>query len=182
MEGIGWDTVLAAAVGSSLTATIAVIVGVYFARRVIDQAVESAGKRYELTLQQALRAFESALQVGSRIDIDLRKRRMGVYKDLWRYTEILPKWPRDPGVTYEALGEFSKTLRTWYFRTGGMYLSKDAQKAYSDVQEKIRGILEEVQSGPIEDKHYDEVRDACSALRAQMTEDMLSRKPAPPQP
>jgi hypothetical protein len=171
MEGIPWNTIFAAAVSSGLTTTILIIVGVYFARRVIDGLVDSGVK-----------AFESALEVGSQIDIDLRDRRIRVYKYLWQHTEILPKWPRNPAVTYEALYKFSATLRDWYFQTGGMYLSRDTQKAYVAVQETIRETLEEKDSGRVEDEHYDAIRDKCSALRTQMTEDILSRKPAPTQP
>jgi hypothetical protein len=182
MEGIPWNTIFAAAVSSGLTTAILIIIGVYFARRVIDGLVESGVKRYEFALQQAQKALESALEVGSQIDIDLRERRIRVYKCLWQRTEILPKWPRNPEVTYEALYKFSATLRDWYFQTGGMYLSRDTQKAYVAVQEKIRETLEEKDSGPVEDEHYDAIRDRCSALRTQMTEDILSRKPAPLQP
>jgi hypothetical protein len=63
-----------------------------------------------------------------------------------------------------------------------MYLSRDTQKAYFAVQETIRETLEEKDSGRVEDEHYDAIRDKCSALRRQMTEDILSRIPAPAQP
>ncbi len=177
-----WETIFAAAVGSSLTTTILIVVGVYAARSIIDGAVDSGVERYKLTLQQALKAFESALELGAQIDIDLRDRRTRAYKYLWQHTEILPKWPRNPDVTYRDLYEFSETLRDWYFRTGGMYLSRDSQKAYADVQETIRETLEGDYEGQLQDEHYDAIRGRCSSLRTQMTEDILSRKPAPAQP
>jgi exonuclease VII small subunit len=178
-----WETIFAVVVGSGLTTTILVVIGLYAARSIIDGAVESGVARYELTLEQALKAFESALELGAQIDIDLRDRRTRAYKYLWQHTEILPKWPRNPGVTYRDLYEFSETLRDWYFRTGGMYLSRDAQKVYASVQETIWEILKgQQENGQVEDEHYDAIRDRCSSLRTQMTEDILSRKPAPAQP
>jgi hypothetical protein len=57
------------------------------------------------------------------IDVDLRTRRIDAYETLWASTKILPKWPRNDGVTYEQLRQFSETLRDWYFGTGGMFLS-----------------------------------------------------------
>lgn len=177
-----WETIFAVVVGSGLTTTILIVIGLYAARSIIDGAIESGVARYKLTLDQARKAFESALELGAQIDIDLRERRTRAYKYLWQHTEILPKWPRNPDVTYRNLLEFSETLRDWYFRTGGMYLSRDAQKAYADVQETIREILEGEDEGRVQDEHYDAIRERCSRLRTRMTEDILSRKAAPAQP
>src|SRR5688572_2668523 len=62
-------------------------------------------------------------KLAGEIDLDLRVRRIDVYKEIWEATAVLPKWPRDQGVTYEQLLALSRTLRDWYFHRGGIYLS-----------------------------------------------------------
>jgi hypothetical protein len=99
------------------------------------------------------------------VDLDLRKRRIEVYGELWEATALLPKWPKATDVTYEQLLEFSRSLRTWYFKKGGMYLSRPTQRdAYSPLRDKLEEILVNKPSGPISDAHYDEVRQRCSTL------------------
>lgn len=111
------------------------------------------------------------------IDIDLRKRRIEVYDALWKATPLLPKWPINPNVTYEDFMKFSKTLRGWYFETGGMYLSNSTHaEAYSPLQEALEQILSSHKSGAISDKHYEEIRDKCSTLRTALARDIESRR------
>ena len=107
------------------------------------------------------------------IDVDLRTRRIEVYGELWKATALLPKWPREPGVTYEKLLDFSKTLRKWYFETGGMYLSRTTHdKAYSPLQDALADLLKVHQSGPISDEHYEAIRKHCSSLRSALANDI----------
>jgi hypothetical protein len=111
------------------------------------------------------------------IDLDLRKRRLEVYGEIWEATALLPKWPRANDVTYEKLLEFSTSLRTWYFKKGGMYLSRSTQRdAYSTLQDKLSEILVVKKSGPISPEHYGEVRERCSALRTALASDIQSRR------
>lgn len=67
-----------------------------------------------------------AQKLAGEIDLDLRKRRIDAYKELWTATAVLPKWPRAQGVTYESLLALSAAMRRWYFDGGGMYLSRTA--------------------------------------------------------
>jgi hypothetical protein len=114
------------------------------------------------------------------IDLDLRKRRLDVYRELWEATALLPKWPRANDVTYEKLFEFSIALRTWYFKKGGMFLSRSTQRDfYSTLQDKLSKILDDNKSGPISDEHYNDVRNSCSALRTALASDIQSRREGP---
>ncbi len=114
------------------------------------------------------------------IDLDLRKRRIEVYNELWRTTALLPKWPRAIGVTYEQLLGFSESLRTWYFEKGGMYLSRSAHRhAYSPLQDELAEILRMYKTGLISDEHYDAIRKRCSALRTALAGDIESRREGP---
>lgn len=121
-----------------------------------------------------------AQKLAGDIDLDLRKRRIDLYEELWKATAVLPKWPRAQGVTYEALLALSETLKTWYFQRGGMYLSRTAHRdAYSPLQDTLANILGTQSTGPISDQHYELVRDRCSALRTALANDIESRREGP---
>ena len=114
------------------------------------------------------------------IDVDLRKRRLKVYPELWKCTELLPMWPRVPGVTYEQLMELSKSLRQWYFETGGMFLSRSTHdNAYTPLQEALKNLLESHPSGEISDADYELIRKRCSTLRTALASDIESRREGP---
>ncbi len=183
MPEIPWDILLGAAGGAAIPTVLVVI----FANRIIDRVVENTfarnleayRKQLELVVAQSLETYKNQLELSSDIDTDLRDRRTKVYDILWKKTELLPKWPRAPSVTYEKLSKFSEELRDWYFRDGGMYLSRQAQKSYVNLQETITDILKVKKNGKITDDDYDTIRDKCSALRTELTNDILSRRAAP---
>lgn len=119
-------------------------------------------------------------EFGSHIDQGLRDKRIEVYIPLWTATSLLPKWARTEEVTYERLREFSRELRDWYFKVGGIYLSRAAfDEGYRPLQEQIAEVLGTGKSGPLDDAHYDLVRDRCSDLRHRLTDDLESRRNSP---
>jgi len=108
-------------------------------------------------------------------DTELRELRTPVYKELWKLTEQLPKWPR-PELDYDDLRRFSEHLKTWYFEKGGIYLSKRSHKRYGAVQDALVDALAHEPKGKVPDRVYELIRVKCSALRTEMTEDLLSRR------
>lgn len=116
------------------------------------------------------------LSIRSRIDENLREKRLQVYKILWKETSVLPKWPRNPDVTYKNLNELGKRFRDWY------YLSTQARKAYGVVQDRISEAIDKHQhelNTPItygKNGDYESIRDACSKLRTELTRELESRK------
>jgi hypothetical protein len=109
-------------------------------------------------------------------DEKLRDLRTPVYKELWKLTERLPKWPR-ADITYRDLYEFSAELKTWYFEKGGFYLSRRSHKRYTAVQDALLEALTGAkETDAVSDDDYEAVRAKCSALRTEMTEDLLSRR------
>ena len=75
-------------------------------------------------------------------DIDLRKRRIGVYHELWKRLEPLAFFAV-PTPTYTVVAGLTKELRQWYFHKGGLFLSERTREPYFDVQEALKGILEQ---------------------------------------
>jgi len=111
------------------------------------------------------------------LDTETRKERWTVYKVLWTSMKAVPKWPRDRELTNGKLIEFSGACRDWYFSTGGFYLSRPSQKAYGRMQQAITEVTSAKNTAAkVEDPEYDRVQEACSALRTQLTKDLLSRQ------
>ena len=121
-----------------------------------------------------------AQKLAGDIDLDLRIRRIEVYREIWEATPLLPKWPRAQGVTYEQLFALSGTLRDWYFHRGGIYLSRTSHgRAYSPLQDAIADVLRTNPTGPVADEHYDAIREKCSILRTALANDIESRREGP---
>lgn len=114
------------------------------------------------------------------VDVDLRLRRIEVYKPLWELTVLLPRWPRDPNVTYEQLLAFTEALRKWYFAGGGMYLSRTTHKGgYYPLQEDLERVLNQRKTGRLSlesPDDYGAIRDRCSTLRSHLAADIASRR------
>lgn len=114
------------------------------------------------------------------IDLDLRKLRIAAYAPLWKATGLLPKWPRAAGVTYADLFELSAQLRTWYYDTGGIYLSRSTHaSAYGPLQDAIADLLRSGKAGPLTDADYEAIRGRCSTLRTALANDIESRREGP---
>ena len=114
------------------------------------------------------------------VDVDLRLRRIDVYKPLWELTSLLPRWPRDPDVSYEQLLAFTEALRKWYFAGGGMYLSRTTHKnGYYPLQQQLERVLSQKKSGKLSIESpddYGNIRDCCSTLRSHLAADIASRR------
>jgi Sec-independent protein translocase protein TatA len=150
----------------------------------LDSELARAEAGYKSELARAEEQYKRALEVSSQIDIHLREQRIAVYKEIWLLTGRLPLWPRDLTLTYAGLLSMSEALRDWYFRTGGMWLSRAARTAYGAVQERITAILtaDPSPTGRLDDEHYTEIQKLCSALRTELTNDLLSRSAPPERP
>jgi len=114
------------------------------------------------------------------IDLDLRKRRIDAYSQLWKSTGLLPQWPRTEGVTYEHLYEFSGLLRQWYYEVGGIYLSRTSHKVgFVPLQECLGQLRRQGRTVPLADADYESIRKLCSGLRTALANDIESRREGP---
>ena len=117
--------------------------------------------------------------VGAKVKVDeaLRERRENDYRELWKHTGILPKWPK-ARVTYLEIDARTQTLRDWYFGGGGLYLSAEARAAYGAAQKALCAAVEGAKNPALElgAKDYDRLQEVLSALRTELTRDLLSRE------
>src|SRR5512132_962002 len=68
-------------------------------------------------------AYKSRKELESLYDIELRRRRIDAYAELWKLLEPLAYWSPPGPVTFAGVTKLSRALRGWYFRTGGLVLS-----------------------------------------------------------
>ncbi|HEX8600055.1 MAG TPA: hypothetical protein VF952_16255 [Chloroflexia bacterium] len=152
----------------------------------VQRFLDRAERRFEGEITRLNETHKSMLQVGTTLDTRLREERTPVYLELWKEMAILPRYPRRDDVTLGMMYQFSVNLREWYFTKGGLYLSEQAKDAYLDVQASIwhgdhleAAMRARFSEKLIDDEYYDTVRDKCSRLRTELTDDLLSRRQAP---
>ena len=122
--------------------------------------------------------FNNLLGARTKVDESLRADRIKYYAPLWEKTALLPRWPRASDVTYARLHALSLELRDWYFAQGGMFLSETARKAYGDLQHVLTGVGDASRNELLAGADYTRVLERCSALRTELTRDLLSRRRA----
>lgn len=119
-------------------------------------------------------SWKARKDIETAADIDLRKHRIDVYRDLWKRLETLAFFA-GPRVTYEDVGALARSAREWYFQQGGLFLSERTRDPYSDVQLALHGILLQERSDDLLAVGEDSVRvlrELASRLRATMTEEV----------
>jgi hypothetical protein len=124
-----------------------------------------------------------ALATRAKVNDEMRQLRLESYPLLWQLTSRFARWPRMTN-TYADLDELHRWLRSWYYEAGGIHLSENSRARYGEVQELVAAHLGGPQReaiaaqppGPISGDVYAGLRDACSALRTALTEDLESRR------
>lgn len=112
------------------------------------------------------------------IDENLRDRRLAVYPKLWDDTGAIPRWPRTQPNRHD-LTELHKTYRTWYFATGGIFLSESARARYGEVQELLAALLDQSpcrETDRLTDTAYTDLMETTSALRTALAQDLDTRR------
>jgi hypothetical protein len=118
------------------------------------------------------------VNVRAGVDESLRARRLEHYPALWVATAAVSRWPRSV-VNRAALENLHRTLRSWYYGQGGLFLSEQARARYGDVQELIAAFLA-ADDGNATDvlapTGYSDLMYTASALRTALTEDLDTRR------
>jgi hypothetical protein len=121
-------------------------------------------------------AWKSRKDLEAQYDIDLRKRRIEAYGELWRTLEPLA-YHFGSRPTYESVDNLGRALRHWYFHTGGLVLSADTRPAYFNLQQALEGVTEA--SAPrqklLDDARLDILKALASRLRTTSTQDVATR-------
>jgi hypothetical protein len=90
-----------------------------------------------------MRGLEDKLDTLKAYDTDLRSRRIDAYTKLWFLLEPLSHYNRPEPVTYELILDMWTSIREWYYRIGGIYLSEKSRISYFFFLDEIIRILRE---------------------------------------
>lgn len=123
-------------------------------------------------------AYKSRKELESLYDIELRRRRIDTYAELWKLLEPLADWSPPGPLTYGRIGRLSQALRRWYFGSGGLFLSHKTRAPYFNLQEALTRLSEGRPEGDstVLDKDSHEVLKALgSRLRTATTDDVATR-------
>ena len=159
-----------------------VAAGAFLGKLAIEKFADAALKRFDAALAERAKAHEAFVAFSQAIDTDLRDRRARVYTGLWKLTAIVSRWPRNDALTHRQVAAFARSMRRWYYETGGMYLSTTAREAYGDVQKAAVELAARTPPGRVDADDYDVLMEACSLLRTKLTEDLRSRGELPHNP
>lgn len=125
----------------------------------------------------ALALINSWITSRAGVDEELRAKRLEIYPPLWLATSKVSRWPRQE-LSRKSLVQLHRDLRTWYYSTGGMFLSTRARDRYGDVQELIKSLLEHEgePTAILAEERYVDLMNAASSLRTGLTEDLDTRR------
>ncbi|MGH2743383.1 MAG: hypothetical protein ACRDLY_09430 [Thermoleophilaceae bacterium] len=127
---------------------------------------------------------KSLRELKLKYDAELREARLRRYRALWAALEPLAKYARPRGGTISRgdVNNLASALKTWYFRTGGLYLSEDTREAYFALLDVLTGVGEgrwgtEDEGGQLDRATFEVVRVRGSRLRSNLSRDVGTRRP-----
>jgi hypothetical protein len=112
----------------------------------------------------------------ARYDLDLRERRIRVYKQLWAYLEPFALYSPPGAITRDTLRDLSASLRRWYFESGGMFFSERARDDYFALQKALQPLLDAATSDPVGPQAIADLVEKGSSLRTSLARDVGTRQ------
>lgn len=106
-----WEVILGAGGVSGILVSLVIVLFGNIMLKALETRVENNRLQLETEIRKVEEQFKNMLALTSQIDLNLREKRLDVYKDLWKMTGVLPLWPQATGVTYGKLREFSVSLQ-----------------------------------------------------------------------
>jgi hypothetical protein len=113
-------------------------------------------------------------------DKELQANRLTQYLVLWAALEPLARYGRGD-VTYNKLVTVSDTTRDWYFRQGGIYLTRASRDPYFGWKALLQPLLDDADlrahpDAAIEPARLEGVIAAASALRTSLSDDIGTKQ------
>jgi hypothetical protein len=123
--------------------------------------------------------IQGALSARAKTGEELRERRMEAYPLVWHETSALSRYPAAE-LTLADLKELHLAFRSWYFTTGGLFLSERSRDRYGEVQELLGAYLykrrQDDQTDFVDLHDYEAIAETCSVFRTALTEDLATRR------
>lgn len=122
--------------------------------------------------------FTTRRNLEATFDTSLRDLRIAAYTILWKDLEALAKYARPEPLTRQEAAALAATLKTWYFETGGLYLSERTRQDYFALLDGLETVVAGVKKRlrPEDDEF---LRVLGSRLRTGMTGDVGTRRTYP---
>jgi hypothetical protein len=111
--------------------------------------------------------------LAAQYDADLRRDRIGVYKELWKSLQPLARYAPERSLTCADAHALAGQLRSWYFEQGGLYLSEASREAYFGLQDALKDI--HPSDKPLSKEEVAMLRERGSTLRTHLTKDVGTR-------
>ena len=113
-------------------------------------------------------------------DKDLQTSRLDKYKLLWAALEPLARYGRGD-VTYNGLVRVSDASRDWYFKEGGIYLTRASRDPYFRWKALLQPLLDDAElrahpDMPIDAARLESMIAAASALRTSLSDDIGTKQ------
>ena len=123
---------------------------------------------------------KSRLDMTVEYDKALHEKRLELYKQLWPKTEPLGKYASSDSFTYKTVAAVSLDMHDWYFKEGGLFLSKESRTPYFLLKDAIQLVIEDGQLAnnpdqPIPDAARQAIVGAAGRLRASLADDLRTR-------
>ena len=83
---------------------------------------------------------QTRLNVIAEFDKELGANRLKAYQALWKLTEPLARYSRDP-VTYQVINDLTMKMRAWYFHEGGIFLTPTSRDRYFDLKASTESLV-----------------------------------------
>jgi hypothetical protein len=121
------------------------------------------------------------LDLAAEYDKSLQESRLAAYVTLWAMLEPLARFGRDKPVTYAVLKDISDKTRTWYFQTGGIYLTRASRIPYFKWKGLMQPILDNTElakapNNPIPEADLERIIAAGSTLRTNLSDDIGTKR------
>jgi hypothetical protein len=128
--------------------------------------------------------LKSLRELKLKYDAELRDARLERYRGLWAALKPLAKHGRrsDKTLSRADAEKLIAILQTWYFHTGGLYLSVDARNAYDALLTALTAVAAQrwgstdPNDGQLDKPTFDALRVRGSHLRSNMSRDVGTRK------
>lgn len=122
--------------------------------------------------------FTTRRNLEASFDTSLRDLRLEAYKALWQALQPLAKYDRPQALTRDQVRELATILRTWYFETGGLFLSRRTRQDYFALLDGLETATA-VEKKRLRDGDDEFLRVLGSRLRTGMTADVGTRRSFP---
>jgi hypothetical protein len=121
------------------------------------------------------------LDLAAEYDKKLQEARLVAYKELWTMLEPLARYGREKPVTYADLRDISNHTRTWYFQSGGIYLTQASRDPYFKWKALMQPLLDDKglaanPDKPVPDDKLKSIIASCSTLRTSLSDDIGTKR------